>query len=54
MTEHIKKLVDKLDSHIHASEHEFTRNLKITPDITNEDLDDVFMSEDFDKSALLQ
>jgi len=46
--------VSRLESHIHSSEREFMRQLQITKHVTNQELDDLFLSEDYNKASLVK
>lgn len=50
----VKDLVDRLESHLHAEEREFWKVLQITPEITDEALDKLFLSDNFDRCKLLK
>ena len=53
-SDEVRDLVDRLENLTHADEREFARNLQITPDITDDALDELFLSEDFDRCRLLK
>ena len=50
----VRDLVDLLESHLHADEREFAKSIQITPEITDEALDNLFLDETFDRCKLLR
>ena len=50
----VRDLVDLLENHLHADEREFAKSIQITPDITDEALDAMFLDESFDRCKLLR
>ena len=50
----VRDLVDLLENHLHADEREFAKSIQITPDITDEALDALFLDESFDRCKLLR
>ncbi len=50
----VRDLVDRLESHLHADEREFTKLLQITEHSTDEYLDQLFMDDDFDRCKMLK
>ena len=50
----IQRLVDKLESHIYADERQFDKLLRITASTTDQYLDEMFSSDDYDKAEILR
>lgn len=50
----VKDLVNRLELHLHVEEREFCKVLQITPEITDEALDKLFLSDTFDRFKLLK
>ncbi len=50
----MRDLVDRLESHLHADEREFTKLLQITDNSSDDYLDQLFMDDDFDRCKMLK
>ena len=50
----VRDLVDKLESTLHTTERDFEKSLQVGEGTTDQELDELFLREDFDRCLALK